>query len=105
MKAFAKIFPCLLLALLAHSLSALDQPTIRSIQLQRTNLVVNAEVPAGIKKVTLESRARFGSGSWTPRAVLRLSGAGGEAVFNIPRSTQLELLRIRADSVEPLPTS
>ena len=51
-----------LLLLFGNSLSASpeDQPVINSILLERTNVVVTVQVPAGIRRVTLECRSRLG---------------------------------------------
>src|SRR5437667_769075 len=96
-----------LLLLFGNSLSASpeDQPVITSIHLERTNVVVTAQVPAGIRRVTLECRRRLGAGSWEPRMVTRLDGSGGLVTFRIPKAAGLELLRVRADDREPLPGS
>ena len=90
-----------------HSISASpeDQPVITSIRLERTNVVVTAQVPDGIRRVTLECRSRLGAGSWEPRAVTRLDGSGGPVAFRIPKAVGLEMLRVRADDREPLPGS
>src|SRR5438445_9143684 len=90
-----------------HSLSASpeDQPVITSIRLERTKVVVTAQVPDGIRRVTLECRSRLGAGSWEPRAVTRLDGSGGPVAFRIPKAVGLEMLRVRADDREPLPGS
>src|SRR5437016_5844699 len=90
-----------------HSISASpeDQPVITSIRLERTNVVVTAQVPDGIRRVTLECRSRLGAGSWEPRAVTRLDGSGGPAAVRIPKAVGLEMLRVRADDREPLPGS
>ncbi|HKS36984.1 MAG TPA: hypothetical protein VJW76_07335, partial [Verrucomicrobiae bacterium] len=82
-----------------------DQPVITSVRLEDTNVVVAASVPAGIKRVTLECRSRVGAGSWAPRALTRLDGSGGDVTFRIPRSGNVEMLRVRADDHEPLPVS
>ena len=82
-----------------------DQPAITSIHLDGTNVVVTAQVPAGIHRVTLECRSRLGSGAWEPRAVTRLDGSGGEITFRVPKAASLEMLRVRADTTEPLPAS
>src|SRR5438093_10403615 len=87
------------------SASPEDQPVITSIRLERTNVVVAVQVPAGIRRVTLESRSRLGAGSWEPRMVTRLDGSGGPVTFRIPKAAGLEVLRVRADDREPLPTS
>lgn len=82
-----------------------DQPVITSVRLEDTNVVVTASVPAGIKRVTLECRSRFAAGTWAPRALTRLDGSGGDVTFRIPRSGNVEMLRVRADDQEPLPAS
>src|SRR6185295_696337 len=81
------------------------QPVITSIRLDGADVVVFARVPAGIRKVTLECRSRLGAGTWAPRSVARLDGAGGEIIFRLPKSEHLEVLRVRADAVEPLPAA
>src|SRR2546427_1180834 len=90
-----------------HSISASpeDQPVITSIRLERTNVVVTAQVPTRIRRITLECRSRLGAGGWEPRAVTRLDGNGGPVTFRIPKAAGLEVLRVRADDREPLPGS
>jgi hypothetical protein len=82
-----------------------EHPIITSIQLDGNELVITAQVPPGLKKVTLQSCGRLGTGAWEPRAVLRLNGEGGEVTFRVPRSEILEMIRLRADETEPLPSS
>ena len=83
--------------------AASAEPVITSIWLEGTNVMVLARVPAGISKVTLEGCRRLGGEAWTPKAVGRLNGAGGEMTFRLAQSPDLELLRIRADAREALP--
>jgi hypothetical protein len=83
--------------------SVSGQPTIVSIRVNGTEAVVLAQVPAGIKKVTLEGRKRLGAGAWVPRAVARIDGSGGQVTFRVPISDNTELLRVRADASEALP--
>ena len=85
------------------AVASVDQPTITAIWLRDSNVVVTARVPAGITKVTLESRSRLGAGAWEPRVVLRLKGDEGEISFTVPRSSELEVLRVRADEQDVLP--
>jgi len=68
-------------------------------------VVVTAQVPTGIRRVTLECRNRFGAGSWEPRGVTRLDGSGGSVTFRVTKAAGLEVLRVRADDREPLPGS
>src|SRR5438034_9094563 len=97
----------LVLFLSSHFVSASpeDSPAITSVRLEGTNVVVTAQVPPGIQRVTLECRGRLGAGSWEPRALTRLNGSGGEVTFRVPRAPTLEVLRVRADNQEPLPRS
>ena len=97
----------LVLFLSSHFVSASpeDSPAITSVRLEGTNVVVTAQVPPGIQRVTLECRGRLGAGSWEPRALTRLNGSGGEVTFRVPRAPTLEVLRVRADNQEPLPAA
>jgi alpha-tubulin suppressor-like RCC1 family protein len=80
------------------------EPVITSIRLEGTNVIVVAQVPPGITRVTLQGCRRLAGEAWTPRAVARLNGAGGEVTLRVARSTDLELLRVRADEKEALPS-
>src|SRR5689334_10040320 len=80
-------------------------PTITGIILEGSNVVVSAHVPAGPTKIVLQSSRRLGTGAWEPRAVVRVDGRGGEVVFRVTRSPDLEIVRVRADASEPLPSS
>ncbi|MCX6904988.1 MAG: beta-propeller domain-containing protein, partial [Verrucomicrobia bacterium] len=82
-----------------------DSPFIQSIRLERTNLVVTAQVPPGLKRIVLESRDRFERGTWQPCAVQRLAGNGGTVTFSMPRSAPMAMLRVRAAATETLPAS
>jgi hypothetical protein len=82
-----------------------EQPVIREVRIQNNEVLVHVDIPSGIKKVTLESRPRLGRGAWEPRAVSRLEGAGGTILFRLPITSHLEILRVRADAQEPLPSS
>jgi hypothetical protein len=79
-------------------------PYIDSIQIGGSNVVVYVVVPDGIKKVTLESRARAGAGAWVPRAVQRIAQAG-TLTFQLPKGASVELLRVRGDFQEALPAA
>ncbi|MCF7668464.1 MAG: beta-propeller domain-containing protein [Verrucomicrobia bacterium] len=79
------------------------EPVISSIEIEGTNVVVTAQIPEGIKKVTLESRERLGDGAWVPRKVVRLDGTGGEVEITVPQDSKVEMLRVRADASEELP--
>ncbi|MBI5384009.1 MAG: beta-propeller domain-containing protein [Verrucomicrobia bacterium] len=81
------------------------RPVITAIRLVGTNLIVTAQVPAGLRTITLDGRARLGAGAWEPRAVQRVAGAGGEVTFTVPSTAEMELLRVRAVEQDPLPES
>lgn len=78
-------------------------PSITSIRLESTNVVVSVRVPEGLRRVTLECRERLGNGTWEPRIVARLDGAGGTVAFRLPRARQGEMMRVRAEASDPLP--
>jgi hypothetical protein len=80
------------------------EPAITGIRLDGKYVIVTAEVPAGLTKITLQSSRKLGTGAWEPRAVARLDGEGGEVTFRILSSPEVEILRVRADESEPLPT-
>ncbi len=82
-----------------------ERPRIETISVSGQTVVVTVRVPAGVRKVTLESRSRVDAGAWVPRAVERLDGAGGTVAFRLPLSAQIELLRVRGDASEPLPAA
>lgn len=92
-----------LLTLFTPTVLAQERPQILRIDLEGTNVVVTARVPAGLRKLTLESRARLGAGTWVPRTVARLDGSGTDWTFRLPRTAQYEMLRVRADLSEPFP--
>lgn len=78
---------------------------ITSVKIESFDVVVTVQVPAGVRKVTLESRSRLGAGTWVPRAVQRLDGSRPcTLTFRLPRGAALEVLRVRGDENEPLPT-
>jgi hypothetical protein len=80
-----------------------EQPVITGIRLEGTNLVIQVQVPGGLKKIMLQGRERLGKGAWIPRAVKRISdAAGGVVEFRLPQSSRLETLRVQADVTEAL---
>ncbi|MHB8519543.1 MAG: beta-propeller domain-containing protein [Limisphaerales bacterium] len=89
----------------ADSGSTPDQPVLTSVRVEGTNLVAVASVPAGITVVTLEGRQRLGAGAWVPRAVMNVDAAVGEVTFRLPLSSDVELLRVRADVQTVLPSA
>lgn len=79
------------------------EPQITSVAMDQKDIVVHVFVPVGVKKITLESRTRLGSGAWIPRSVLHLDSPKSEVEFRLPRSSQVEILRVRTDAEEALP--
>ena len=96
---------CLWSGSVAHAAAAIEAPVITAIQHEAGQLRVEAAVPAGLRKVTLEGRGLFATGAWTPVAVARLDGQGGTVTFRLTPSKQLAALRIRGDAQEPLPSA
>lgn len=89
----------------ASDMIQLEQPVIIDVQTDATNVIVKVSVPAGVTKVTLESRSRVVAGTWAPAAVQRLQDRqGGTLTFTLPKSESLELMRVRADVQEALPS-
>ncbi len=80
-----------------------EDPYIESVRLEDRDVLVFVKIPAGVTKVTLESRTRVLAGAWTPVAVQRAGGRAGTLTFRLRRSVNLEMLRIRTDTSEPLP--
>ncbi len=81
------------------------QPVIREVWVEADAVVVVAEVPPGIRKLTLEGRHRFGAGGWQPRTVAHLDGQAGEHAFRLSRGEAMEVLRVRGDATDPLPAA
>ena len=80
------------------------QPRILSVKLDGEDLVVEVEVPEGIKRITLESRTRLGRGTWVPRNVERFDGEGGRHTFRLKREEVMEVLRVVGTDQDLLPT-
>lgn len=102
MKSSALLLALTLLAGLGLPLVAAPAETtaITGIVLGDQSVVVAVRVPAGVRRVTLESRPKLGRGTWTPRDVKWTDGAAGELTFLLPASAaEAELLRVR-DEVE-----
>lgn len=94
------------LCLWSASSSAIEAPAITEVRIESTEVLVAVRAPAGVRKVTLESRTRLAAGTWVPRAVRRLDGSKEETfTFRLPKAAYLEVLRVRADAAEPLPDS
>lgn len=73
--------------------------TITRIAVLQDEVTVTVWVPAGSRRVTLESRPRLGRGSWTPRDVKWTDGTAGEITFKLPAAAaEAELLRVREEA-------
>jgi hypothetical protein len=92
-------------ALAAPYFCEAGQPLIKSIRPDRTNVLVEVSVPAGFYRVTLESRPRFGAGTWSPLAVGQNDGSARTMSFQVLCTRQTELMRVRADTRQPLPSA
>jgi len=92
-------------ALIFTASARADSPFIQSIQIEATNLVVAARVPAGHVRVVLETRDGLRNGAWRPVAVRRGGGESGTIAFRLPRTSEFGYFRVRADATEPLPAS
>ncbi len=77
-------------------------PYIDAVLIGSSNVTVKVVVPEGVTKVTLESRSRMGSGAWIPRVVKRITTAGS-LTFQLPKSAEVEVLRVRGECQDPLP--
>src|SRR5580765_3936501 len=95
----------LLVALAGAYCTLADQPVITSIQTAGTNILIDVAVPTGFQRVTLESRSRLGDGTWSPLAVGQNDGSAKTLHFRAPCSKQSELIRVRADVHQALPSS
>lgn len=95
----------LLFCLSTPLLCLADLPAITSIKPDGTNVIVEVRIPAGFQRITLESRARFGAGTWSPVAVGQNDGSAKIMSFTVPCSRQTELMRVRADARQALPES
>src|SRR5438477_13142213 len=83
---------------------AAEQPQITSVQNAGTNVLIEVAVPPGFQRITLESRSRLGDGTWAPQAVGQSDGSRTTLKFQLPCTRQSELIRVRADSRQALPS-
>ncbi len=77
-------------------------PSIVSIRAAAGELVVHVRVPAGQRRITLESRPRLGRGTWTPRAVQWSDGSERELSFRLPLDQDMELLQVQGEAESDL---
>ncbi len=97
----ALIAVCLASTALAQSTG----PIITGVRTEGTNLVITASVPAAVQRITLETSDRLNRLRWAPRAVMRPQAQAQAVTFRFPISQPMELIRIRADATEPLPST
>lgn len=85
-----------------------SEARIVSIQVQKTNVVVEVEASSDLLQVTLESSPRVGRRVWEPRAVQHVPPGTSDKValtFTVPISPAIEILRVRGDKSSPVPLS
>jgi hypothetical protein len=97
------VFKVLLGLALVLAPARAEELLIDGIRAEGTNLVVTVQVPAGVRRATLETRPRMARGTWTPREVKWPDGAAGEVVFRVAMSSAMELIRVRTDDTRSLP--
>ncbi|MEW6161138.1 MAG: beta-propeller domain-containing protein [Verrucomicrobiota bacterium] len=81
------------------------KPSILSIGVEQNELVVTIAVPAGAKRITLQSTRRLGQGGWIPRAVRLIEEPVESVTLRLAMSEELEILRVRAEDKQGLPAS
>src|SRR5688572_8814950 len=82
------------------------EPAITSVTVDNTNVLVKVSVPAGLRKVTVETRSRVDAATWQPKALKRFESPTSDAQeisFTFPHSDKLEVLRVRGDATDALP--
>jgi hypothetical protein len=94
-------FSCALLPMAVLAQSA--TPMITGCRLEGTNVVVTAQIPAGLRSITLEGSDRLGRLGWVPRAVTNLETGGGSVSLRVPMARSMEVIRVRASASQPLP--
>jgi len=78
------------------------QLTITDVHSDGKLLSVTVSVPAGKRRVTLETRPRAMAGAWTPRQVRWTDGTTNALVFQLPMSSGLELVRTREETEQEI---
>src|SRR5689334_9713413 len=84
--AYSFVWAFLATVLLAPASEAAE-PTISSITVEGTNIVVKINAPRRVRKVTLEGRSRVEGSSWAPKALKRFDAATTndlEITFTVP---------------------
>jgi hypothetical protein len=76
---------------------------ITGIRAQGTNVTVAASIPAGTRRVILQTRSKVDRGAWTPKSVLLPGEGDREVTFSIPSSVAMEVMRVVTDDDASLP--
>lgn len=77
-------------------------PRIASIRVDPKGARVTVVVPAGVRRLVLESTRRGRPEGWEPRVVRRLDGVETRLEIDVPADAAYEMLRVRADAADPL---
>jgi len=86
-------------AALAQETKPTEAASITHLSVAGDAVSVTVRVPAGKRRITLESRPRLGRGTWLPRDVKWTDGTAGELVFSLPpAAAEAELLRVRDEA-------
>lgn len=86
-------------AALAQETQPAEAASIAHLSVAGDAVSVTVRVPAGKRRITLESRPRLGRGTWLPRDVKWTDGTAGELVFSLPPSAaEAEMLRVRDEA-------
>lgn len=76
---------------------------ITGIRAQGTNVTVAASIPAGTRRVILQTRSKMDRGAWTPKSVLLPGESDREVTFSIPSAVAMEVMRVVTDDDASLP--
>ncbi len=83
--------------------ATVSRSEITSVRAVAGNLVVTVQIPAGPRRVTLETRSQVHRGAWTPRKVQVVDHAQiAEETFRLPLGSTTETVRVREETEEEL---
>ena len=83
--------------------ATVSRSEITSVRAVAGNLVVTVRVPAGQRRVTLETRSQVHRGAWTPRKVQVVDHAQvAEDTFLLPLGSATETVRVREETEDEL---
>ncbi len=80
-----------------------NTPYIRSIRLEGTNVRVTVVAPGDLRRITLETRPRLGTGNWVAKEFAWPDGAAGEYTFTLPLTREAEMIRVKGEDTQLLP--